>query len=208
MNDRLMNTAVTAWMGARKAGLAPVLLGAGILFYLSLLSPLQAGEGLQGLMDRLASAGGTEVSFVEEKHLDMLDVPLIQKGRLRFIPPDRFERVLEGPGGGRFVIDGQRVLQQQGDTRRELDLEQLPAVQAFAASFGATLRGDLEMLQKYYEINFDDTADTWVLELLPKDPRLQRFVTRIVLRGQGGLVKRMEVYEVNGDWSDMRLLYE
>ncbi|WP_456445629.1 LolA-related protein [Thiolapillus sp.] len=208
MNDRLMNTAVTAWMGARKAGLAPVSLGAGILFCLSLLSPLQAGERLQGLMDRLASAGGTEVSFVEEKHLDMLDVPLIQKGRLRFIPPDRFERVLEGPGGGRFVIDGQRVLQQQGDTRRELDLEQLPAVQAFAASFGATLRGDLEMLQKYYEINFDDTADTWVLELLPKDPQLQRFVTRIVLRGQGGLVKRMEVYEVNGDWSDMRLLYE
>ncbi|BAO44042.1 LolA-related protein [Thiolapillus brandeum] len=180
----------------------------GILGCLTAISPSWAGQDLRGLMDALAKGGTSRVAFVEEKHLDMLDVPLIQKGSLRFTPPDRFERVLDGSGGGRFTIDGERVLQQQGGVHRELDLGQLPAVKAFAASFGATLRGDLEMLQKYYQIQFGGSRDSWELELVPKDPQLQRFVTRIVIRGQDARVMGMEIHEVNGDWSDMRLLYE
>jgi outer membrane lipoprotein-sorting protein len=188
--------------------LIPGLLVIAALHGLSGVSAVLAGDDLVALMKVLARGGASHVSFVEEKHLEMLDVPLVQEGQLSFTPPDRFERVVEGIGGGRFVIDGQYVLQEQGDSRRKLNLEQLPILKAFAASFGATLRGDLETLEKYYVVKYAGSQKAWLLELIPRDPGLQGFVTQIVLRGRDGHVDSMDIHESNGDWSRMKLLHE
>ncbi len=165
-------------------------------------------DSLHDVMQSLSAIKQAEVDYQEEKHLNMLDVPLLQTGHLSYLAPDSFTRTLDAPVTGRFAIQGDKVtLEQRGESKQQ-NLQRLPLVKAFVASFGATLAGDLPRLQQYYELTFSGDTASWALVLIPRDKQLAEYVDEIRLWGREGKIDRMEIQESNGDWSRMILLHE
>jgi hypothetical protein len=180
-----------------------------ILLFTGAFLPLQVGaDALLEVMQSLSEVKRAEVDYQEEKHLAMLDVPLMQSGHLSYVAPQRFIRTLDKPVGGRFTIDGETVILEQGGSNKQQSLEELPLVKAFVASFGATLAGDLPRLQQHYQIKFDGNSRSWKLYLQPKDRQLASFISEIRLWGRHDKVDGMEIDEANGDWSRMILLHD
>lgn len=173
-----------------------------------LMSVAAAADALQEVMKALARVEHSEVSFREEKHMAMLDLALIQSGRLSYTAPDRLVRSLDEPVGGRFIVQGDQITLEHNNRKKTHAVNDLPMVRAFVASFGATLAGDLAELQKYYAVSFSGAESSWKLQLLPKGKELASYVDEIRLWGAFGKIAGMEVYEANGDWSRMILLHD
>ncbi len=179
-----------------------------VICYLMLFNPAFAADALHEVMDALSRVERSEVRYQEEKHLGMLDLPLVQTGTLSYIAPDRFSRSMDGPAASRFTVHGDQVTLEKMTGKEIHDLNNLPMIKAFIASFGATLAGDLATLQQYYEISFDGAQNDWRLDLQPRSTRLASYVTRIQLWGSYDRIKGMEIRETNGDWSQMIMLHE
>ena len=180
---------------------------------LSLCCLIMAGTAhgetaLQEVMQALSNVSQTEVRYREEKHLAILDVPLQQSGRLIYIAPDKYIRSLDAPGGGRFIVDGDQVIVEKGGREKRFNLDEMPGIKAFIASFGATLSGDLPRLQKFYVTTFSGRKEAWELDLKPSEKRLAAQVSHIRLWGRKDKIEGMEIHETNGDWSQMLMLHE
>lgn len=176
--------------------------------YLMLLNPVFAADALQQVMQVLAKVNSSEVRYQEEKHLAMLDLPLVQTGSLNYVAPDQFSRTLDGPTGTVFKVQGDYVTVEKASGSETRSLHGMPLVKAFFASFGATLAGDLSRLQQYYEVSFSGALNAWRVELTPRDTELLAYVSEIKLWGNHDRIKGMEIYEPNGDWSRMILLHD
>jgi len=188
-------------------GLKQVLAGV-VICCLQLFNPVFAADILQEVMQALSKVERSEVRYREEKHLAMLDVPLLQTGSLSYLAPDQFTRTLDGPPGGRFLVQGDQVTLEKKIANETHDLNSLPMIRAFIASFGATLAGDLPTLQRYYEISFSGGQINWRMQLQPKEDQLAAYVTRIDLWGNSHKIGGMEIHQTNGDWSRMILLHD
>ena len=175
---------------------------------LLIISPVFGADALQEVMHALSKVERSEVNYHEEKHIDLLDFPLEQTGHLIYIAPDQFSRSLDSPGGERFLVHGDQVTLEKKNRKKTRDLNSLPMVKAFIASFGATLAGDLPRLQQYYKVSFSGGKSNWQLRLQPKDSKLSSYVTEIILSGNFDKISSVETYKTNGDWERMILLHD
>lgn len=177
-----------------------------LLCWLLLFNSVLADDALQDVMRLLAKVQSSEVRYQEEKHLALLDIPLQQSGTLSYIAPDQLIRSLDG--GDRFTIHGNQIILEKKSGTETHQLDSLPMIKAFVASFGAVLAGDLETLERYYKISFSGEENNWQLHLLPRDGKLAAYVTDIRLRGSQNRINIMEINETNDDWSRMTLQHE
>lgn len=166
--------------------------------------------GLPQLMQSLARVQSSQGKFVERKHLAVLDVPLTYSGTLSFRAPDHLEKHTLEPKEESLVLD-QGVLTIENKARnlkRTLVLQQYPAIWAFVESIRSTLNGDLGMLERFYQVEFDGQSDAWRLQLVPKDERMSRIVSLILISGAGDRIESIEIREAQGDRSVMTVLEE
>lgn len=179
-----------------------------VICYLALIKPAFGADALQEVMQALSKVERSEVGYQEEKHLAILDLPLKQTGRLSYIAPDQLTRSLDGAPDRRFVVHGDQVTFEKETGKETHDLNSLPMLKAFIASFGATLAGNLSTLQQYYEVNFSGGLHEWRLRLKPRDSQLASYISLIQLWGNSDKIKGMDIYETNDDWSQMILLHD
>ncbi len=171
-----------------------------------LFNPVCADGALQDVMQLLAKVQSSEVRYQEEKHLALLDIPLQQSGTLSYIAPDQLIRSLDG--GERFIIRGDQIVLQKRSGTQSHQLDSLPMIKAFVASFGAVLAGDLKTLEQYYKVAFSGDTNNWQLHLRPRDSKLAAHVTDIQLWGNLERIRIMEIHETNDDWSRLTLTHE
>jgi outer membrane lipoprotein-sorting protein len=173
----------------------------------------QAGAdawGPQQLMAELAQREHAQASFVEAKYLRLLSRPLALSGTLSYTPPDRLEKRTLSPNEEILVVDGDRVSVEIKARRikRTLSLQQHPVLWAFVESLRATLRGDLETLQRFYRIELAGDAAGWRLALTPSERRMSAVISEIRIGGGDGRVRSIEILETRGDRSVMRIREE
>jgi len=154
-------------------------------------------------MQSLSQISYSEASYTEEKHIDMLDVPITRYGRLVYGAPDRLEWHQKQSS---FIVRGSEVTIRNGDSSRSLPLDQVPRARVFIDSFRATLSGDLALLREHYALDYEPgEAGHWQIRLEPRDAALRQFITRIRLDGKGDRLVSVHVDENSGDWSVMKL---
>ncbi len=165
------------------------------------LAGAQAGEwSLQTLMAQLAEVKQSRVDFDEERRISLLGVPLRSSGELLYIAPDYLKKIVHKGGQGSYEIDGERLrIEEDQGGEREVTLDAQPALQAFVASFRATLAGDLATLQRYYRVTFDGEAKAWVLTLVPRDKAMARVIREVEIRGKGIHLQQVTTLEQGGD---------
>lgn len=161
---------------------------------------------LAELMQKLSAVETAGGKFVERKHLSVLSEPLTLRGRVLYRAPDYVEKEYDDPNGERYEVRGGRLTIEQPDgRRRELDIDEHPALRAFVESYRGTLAGDIDTLRKYFDVELSGSLDDWRLVLVPKLEELGEYLTAVVVLGRGATVYEVHTREAGGDHSVMTL---
>jgi outer membrane lipoprotein-sorting protein len=158
---------------------------------------------LEQLMKDLAQVNSARGTYVERKHLAMLNAPLESSGTLVYVAPGRLEKHMLSPRRESLILDGDQLIIENKDKgqRRTFPLQEHPVLWAFVESVRSTLTGDLATLQRFYEVRLEGDADAWRLRLKPKEVRMRQAASEIRVGGSGTWVSVIEIDEAGGDRS-------
>jgi len=161
---------------------------------------------LAALMQKLSEVRTAGSKFTERKYFSILDEPLILKGRVRYRAPDYVRKEYDDPDSESYEVRGDNLTIEYPDgRRRDLSIDEHPVLRAFVESYRGTLAGDLETLNRHFELELGGHMDAWRLRLTPRDLELAEYLRAVVLRGRDGTVTSVETLEANGDRSVMTL---
>jgi hypothetical protein len=159
------------------------------------------------LMMQLAEVKHSEARFVERKYLQVLKAPLELSGTLTYTRPGRLEkRTLKPKLEILTVVDDELTLESPArNERRVLKLQDYPPLWGFVESIRATLGGDIETLERFYRIELEGGPAKWQLYLAPREGKMNEIISLIRIDGSHARVDRIEVQEVRGDRSVMKI---
>ena len=162
---------------------------------------------LPQLMQDLRQVKTARGRFVERKYLAILNTPLESSGTLVYIAPGRLEKHMLLPRQESLILDGDTLLIENKETgqRRVVVLQEQPVVWAFVESIRSTLAGDLQTLNRFYEVSLEGDARRWRLRLKPTAPLMREVASEIRLSGSGTWVGVIEILEAGGDRSVMTI---
>ncbi len=173
---------------------------------LALWSPSAfAAWDLQQLMDTLAQTKSARATFVEKKHIALLDKPVESSGELLYTAPDRLEKRTLKPKPESMVINGGELLIERGRQKHQLQLQAYPELAAFIDSIRGTLAGDRSALERSYRLSLEGSAERWVLQLQPLEPKMLAVIQRIRITGAHNQVRGIDITQADGDSSTMTI---
>ena len=161
---------------------------------------------LEDLMESLSAVEERRASFVEERTLGILDGSLITEGTLAYEAPNRLYRQDLLPDPALYALEGDQLRILIDGQERTLALDQEPLIEAMVAPFRAVFAGDLETLERIFDLDYADGQDEWVLTMRPKpETPGYRVIESITVLGTAGRIARVETEERDGDRTVMRL---
>jgi outer membrane lipoprotein-sorting protein len=165
----------------------------------------KAPADVDALLAGLAKAPGLSAHFREEKHITVLQAPLVSEGSLYFTPPSRFARHTEKPLRSVMILDGDQLQFGNADSRESVNLAANPVARLFADAFVMLLAGNRPGLEKMFKMvltpKSDGKAGEWKLVLTPRVAPMDKLIKEIELRGRGLGLDELDVREANGDWT-------
>lgn len=162
--------------------------------------------GLEALLRQLRQPVPAETVFVEQRSSDLLDQPLLLRGRLLRPDAQTLVREVQLPWRERTSISESTVhIVREGSRDRRFALRNAPGLEALLASFHGLLSGERALLERHYEVGLERRDDGWELTLLPRSQRLARRIASVQLHGRDGELRCMEIIETDGDRSRMLL---
>jgi outer membrane lipoprotein-sorting protein len=179
---------------------------AAMLAALALLAssvPAFAAWDLQQLMDALAQNKSGRATFVETKHIAMLDRPVVSSGELLYTAPDRLEKRTLKPKPESMIVQGGELTIERGARTYRVQLAAQPQLAAFIDSIRGTLAGDRKALERNYRLGLEGTPQEWTLRLVPLDEKMQAVIRQIRISGAQDHVKSVEITQADGDSSVM-----
>lgn len=157
------------------------------------------------LMGNLAQHPQGAANFTEKKFIAILDEPVESSGELLFIAPARLEKRTLKPKPESMVLDGDTLTLQRGTRKRTLQLRDYPEVAGMIESIRATLAGDRLALERVYQLALSGNTERWTLALTPRDVTVSAIVALIEMSGAKNEVKRIEIFQADGDRSVMQI---
>jgi hypothetical protein len=169
--------------------------------------PLHAADAsLDALLGRLVRPAPDSTSFVEVRYSSLLDEPIIVSGVLEHRTDGALVRRVESPYQEVTELQGENVtVTRAGGKSRQFSLDRAPELRGMLASFGALLTGDRKMLEQYFEVEMQDSEARWEITLTPRNRKLQRRLSRIVVDGDSDQPRCFTMLEPDGDGSVMAL---
>ncbi len=161
-------------------------------------------------MHDLSQVRSSKARFVERKYLKVLNAPLELRGTLTYSAPGRLEKRTHSPRPETLTLDGDRLTieNQAHRENRSLRLEDYPVLRAFVESIRSTLSGDIQALERFYRVELEGRPAQGRLDLGPRDKEMRTVISLIRIGGSRDRVDLIEVHEVNGDRSVMKVYEE
>jgi hypothetical protein len=162
-----------------------------------------AGPKLDDLLAQWKRSPGLYARFRDEKHLAMLDAPLVSEGTIHFAPPARLARRTETPVPSVLVIDGNKLSFGDAQGRESMDLGANPVARLFVDSFIKLLEGDRVGLEKMFRVDLARAGAGWRMTLIPRVAPMDKVIKELVIvgTGAGAALSEMDVRETSGDWT-------
>jgi len=151
------------------------------------------------LMALLSQVDKSSVNFEETKHLAALTAPLVRRGTMRYVRPERLEMQVDKPYFERLEVVGGRLTIENRDGKRQIDLASQPLAGVLVEGLRAVLAGDLAGLARRYRYRFEGETGAWKLELEPLDKGAAAAVRRIDIEGSKAQLSRIAIEEAQGD---------
>lgn len=188
-------SSLAARLAAVLAGLALAVWSSGAL----------AAWDLQQLMDTLAQTKSGRATFIEKKHIALLNQPVESSGELLYTAPDRLEKRTLKPKPESMVVNGGELVIERGRQKYQLQLQAYPELAAFIDSIRGTLAGDRGALERSYRLSLEGSAERWTLQLQPLDPKMLAVIQRIRISGVRNQVRAIDIAQADGDSSSMAI---
>jgi hypothetical protein len=160
-----------------------------------------AAFALDDLLRELAAVPQRHATFEETRHMALVNGPLVRRGTLDYVRPDRLQMRVDTPYFERLDIRGDEVAMERRSGVSRIALSSQPVLAAWVDSLRATLAGDRAALEAHFTVRIDGTLAAWRLTLAPRDPALAAVVERVRIVGHDAEVVRFEVDETKGDTS-------
>ena len=179
-----------------------------IALLLIVLAPgiaLASEWNLEKLMQNLAEIRSDHAGFVEIKSIAMLDKPVESSGELYYTAPDHLEKRTLKPKPESLAVDGDTLVIERNHQKHRLQLQGYPEIAAFIDSIRGTLSGNRAALERNYRISLSGTAEHWMLQLLPIDPKMQKVAKQIRIAGEQNALRSIEIIQADGDSSVMSI---
>lgn len=169
--------------------------------------PLQAADtDLDSLLGQLVRPAPDSTSFVEVRYSSLLDEPIVVSGALEHRTDGALVRRVESPYQEVTELQGENVtVTRAGSKPRRFSLDRAPELRGMLASFGALLTGDRKMLEQYFKVELREYETRWEITLTPRDRKLQRRLSGIVVNGAADRPRCFTMLEPDGDGSVMAL---
>ena len=165
----------------------------------------KAPANVDALLAGLSKAPGLYAHFREEKHLTLMQQPLVSEGSIYFTPPSRFARHTEKPIASTMVIDGNQLQFGNADGQESMNLGTNPVARLFADAFVMLLSGNRPGLEKIFKMQLSPRAGgasgEWKLVLTPRVAPMDKLIKELELRGRGLNLNELDVREASGDWT-------
>ncbi|HEY0722200.1 MAG TPA: LolA-related protein, partial [Gammaproteobacteria bacterium] len=163
--------------------------------------------GVNELMHTLAQVKSSRATFVERKYLSLMYAPLESSGTLLYTAPGRVEKYTLLPKAESMVLEQDSLIVEGGAAgkRRVLPLREYPVAWAFVESFRSTLAGDVQTLNRFYQVKLEGQPKQWLLILKPIEPKMKYLVSEIRIAGSEAHIATIEVWEKEGDHSVMTI---
>jgi hypothetical protein len=170
-------------------------------------APLHAADpDVDALLARLARPAPDSTSFVEVRYSSLLKKPIVVSGRLEHREDGTLVRRVETPYAEVTELRGENVVvEREGSKPRRFALDRAPELRGMLASFGAILKGDRPMLDRYFVVTAQGDLARWEITLTPRDDKLKRRLSAIVVDGADDRAKCFTLEEPDGDASLMAL---
>jgi hypothetical protein len=178
---------------------------AGMLLALLPAISMAQAWGIDQLMQTLAAAKSGRASFVEQKHLSILDRPIESSGELRYVAPDRLEKLTVKPRPEAMLVQGNELTIERAGKKIVLQLSEYPEIAGFIDSIRGTLAGDRKALERSYKLKLDGSAERWLLSLSPTHPKMVGVIHLIRVNGNRDNVRGIEIIQTDGDRSVMTI---
>jgi hypothetical protein len=164
-------------------------------------SPLE----LTQLMTMLASVEHSSVAFEETRHLAVLTAPIIRRGTMNYVRPNRLEMQVVTPFPEKLEVVGTRVRIATSESTREWDLAAQPVALAWIDALRASLAGDVATLARLFRITLTGTSANWELRLEPQDSRVAASLSSVDLHGRQAQIVSVDIIDRQGDRIALRL---
>jgi hypothetical protein len=177
-----------------------------IVLALAATSLQAADPDLDALLARLARPAPDSTSFVEIRYSSLLDVPIVVSGLLEHRADGALVRRVESPYQEVTELKGGNVTVQRANGRlRRFSLDRAPELRGMLASFGALLTGDRQMLEQFFAITLQGNDARWEMTLTPRDGKLKKRLSTILIDGAGDRPRCFTLHEPDGDEGLMAL---
>lgn len=158
-----------------------------------------------GLMELLGNVSSRKDRFTETKHLAMLTQPLVLKGTLAYVRPNRVEKHVTSPYTEDLVVQGDQLTLSTSKGTKRIAVDSHPLIRSFIEAIRASLAGELSVLRRLYHIKLQGTRQNWELTLRPLEAQAAEYLASITLKGQGDRLTTVDIRETGGDRSLMEI---
>jgi len=162
-------------------------------------------ELLARLEERAAELQTLKADFIQEKHLAILERPLVLKGTLFMQKPDHFAWIVREPLGYSMVIRGDVAHQWSEDTQQvdKISLSENPHFQMAIRQMRDWLSGAYQSILGDYTASVLG-ADPLRLQFIPRETALPRELIESVtieFERDERYVHEIKIVERRGDWT-------
>lgn len=160
---------------------------------------------IQQLMESLAKAKPNHATFTEKKYIALLDEPVESSGELFFVAPDQLEKRTLLPQAETLLVNGNKILIERGNKTYYFTTQNLPELGVLINSIRGTLAGNQRALESSFHLKLTGNIDEWTLQLSPTNEKIQKLLKYIHIAGHQSQIQSIEVFQVDGDRSHMRI---
>ncbi len=165
-------------------------------------NPVTRGDAntqFQAVSKRLRAIDLLRAGFRQQKRIEPLRRPLLSSGDFLFAPKKGVVWHTREPFDSVFIIMPRGIFQrEEGREILEINAQDQPAIAGFTSVFLALFGGDIQELEKSFDLYFEGDLDRWSLGLKPRGRILKRIVESIVLHG-GAAVDQVWIREPRGN---------
>lgn len=165
-------------------------------------APPEPGAGIDAmrLVGSLKRDAPARTAYTEVRFSSLLERPLILRGELEYLGPEKLGKSVESPYREQTTIANGEASVRRGDRApRTFSLGQAPELEGFLRGFAALLGGDATALARDFELSASGDEKNWRLTLKPRDRRLARRVRVIEVDGSGNTPRCFQTREADGD---------
>ncbi len=164
-----------------------------------------AQETLSSVLARMKPQTVVKIHYRETRYLELLDKPWKGSGYFYVFPGGMIKEQWY-PQRQIMAVKANKLyyFDPFADVRYQGEMEGDTGGQAIA--FKGLMAGDEELLQKFFQIDFYNRNKSWVLTLVPKQPRLAEQLSRVVISGAiNQSANKIEIFLTDGDRHVMQL---